>query len=345
MVTKVPSDPPFGAPDSAERRLSLPTTGSRTPWDPLGERIDVLLDWYADHARALPWREPTTTPWGVLVSEFMLQQTPVRRVEPVWLAWMRRWPEPAALAAEPSGEAIRAWGRLGYPRRALRLHGCAVDITRHHGGQVPPDLVDLLALPGVGHYTARAVAAFAFAQRVPVVDTNVRRVVARAVRGAPDGGPATTQADLVETADLLPADPGTAAAASAALMELGAVRCTARAPRCDDCPWQRVCAWQLAGAPAGTGPSRRPQAYAGTDRQVRGLLLGVLRDAPGPVRRDRLDLVWPVVRQRDRALAALVADGLVEPGPGPDEFRLPGATAAAPDEFRPPRATAAAPDA
>jgi A/G-specific adenine glycosylase len=277
---------------------------------------DALIDWFDRHARDLPWRRAEAGPWGVLVSEIMLQQTPVARVEPVWHAWLERWPTPAALAADPPAEAIRAWGRLGYPRRALRLHGCAGAIVERHGGAVPDHLTALLALPGIGGYTARAVAAFAFGQRQPVVDTNVRRVVARAVAGRPDAGPTTTTADLAATADLLPAEPARAARASAAFMELGALVCTARAPRCHDCPLTGTCAWRRAGQPPADGPTRRPQAYAGTDRQVRGLLLAVLRDAAGPVTGTSLDVVWTEPVQRDRALASLLADGLVVALPG-----------------------------
>jgi len=277
----------------------------------VGTVAEALIDWFAVHARDLPWRRPDAGPWGVLVSEVMLQQTPVARVEPIWYQWLARWPRPADLAADPPAEAIRAWGRLGYPRRALRLHECARSIVTRHGGEVPAELTDLLALPGIGGYTARAVAAFAFGQRQPVVDTNVRRVVARAVAGTPDAGPATTAADLAAVAGLLPAEPARAARASAAFMELGALVCTARAPRCAACPLAARCAWRRAGRPAPEGPTRRPQAYAGTDRQVRGLLLAVLRDATGPVPAAQLDLVWPDAGQRGRALASLVADGLV----------------------------------
>ena len=272
---------------------------------------DTLVAWFDTNARDLPWRRAEAGPWGVLVSEVMLQQTPVSRVEPVWYRWLARWPCPADLAADPPAEAIREWGRLGYPRRALRLHACATSIVARHGGEVPPGLGDLLALPGIGGYTARAVAAFAFGQRQPVVDTNVRRVVARAVTGAADAGPATTAADLAAVAGLLPDEPARAARASAAFMELGALVCTARAPRCDACPVAGSCAWRGAGRPPSSGPSRRPQGYAGTDRQVRGLLLAVLRDATGPVPGTRLDLVWPDATQRTRALTSLVEDGLV----------------------------------
>lgn len=274
---------------------------------------DAAIQWYDSNARDLPWRVPGTGAWAVLVSEVMLQQTPVVRVTPAWRAWMTRWPTPADLAADPPAEAIRMWGRLGYPRRAMRLHACAVALVERHDGQVPDDLDALLALPGVGTYTARAVATFAYGRRHPVVDTNVRRVVSRAVDGDPDAGPTTTTADLVATAELLPLDPARAAKASIAFMELGAVVCTARSPRCVDCPLESVCAWRAGGSVAADGPSRRPQKYAGTDRQVRGLLLSVLRETTGPVPRQRLDVVWADEVQRARALAGLVADGLVEP--------------------------------
>src|SRR5918997_6800951 len=182
---------------------------------------DDAIAWYAQNARDLPWRQPGTSAWAVLVSEVMLQQTPVARVEPAWRSWMTRWPTPAALAADTPAEAIRMWGRLGYPRRAMRLHACAEHMVEHHGGRVPTELDQLLALPGIGTYTARAVATFAFGRRHPVVDTNVRRVVSRAVEGLPDAGPATTAADLTATEQLLPDEPSRAARASIAFMELG----------------------------------------------------------------------------------------------------------------------------
>ncbi|WP_428963268.1 HhH-GPD family protein [Micromonospora fluostatini] len=283
----------------------------------------LVSRWYSEHARDLPWRRPGVTPWAILVSEVMLQQTPVVRVVPAWEAWLARWPTPAALADDTPAEAIRMWGRLGYPRRAVRLRDCAVAIVERHAGAVPDRLDQLLALPGVGTYTARAVAAFAYGQRHPVVDTNVRRVVCRAIAGEPDAGPATRPADLVATEELLPVEPAAAALASAAFMELGAVLCVARSPRCDRCPVASVCAWRAAGSPPPTGPTRRPQQYAGTDRQVRGLLLGVLRETTGPVPRQRLDQVWADDVQRSRALAGLVTDGLVEPV-GEASFRLVG---------------------
>lgn len=284
-------------------------TGAPPPAD-VASLAGAAVAWFDRHARDLPWREPGTTPWAVLVSEVMLQQTPVSRVLGAWTEWMARWPTPAALAADPAAEAIRAWGRLGYPRRALRLHACAAAMVAYHDGQVPADLDDLLRLPGVGTYTARAVAAFAFGQRHPVVDTNVRRFVARAIGGRADAGEATSAADLAATEALLPVEPALAARASAAFMEIGAVICTARAPRCVDCPVWTLCAWRAADEPLPTGPTRRPQTYAGTHRQIRGNLLAVLRDADAPVTRANLDLVWPDRARREIALASLVADGL-----------------------------------
>lgn len=272
----------------------------------------LVLDWYPAAARDLPWRRPDTTPWGVLVSEFMLQQTPVARVEPIWAEWMARWPAPSAMAAASRADVLRAWGKLGYPRRALRLHEAAGVIANQHGDTVPSDVEALEALPGVGSYTARAVAAFGYGLRCPVVDTNVRRVVARAVHGRGDAGPARTTADLADVDALLPPDDRSAAVISAGLMELGAVVCTARAPRCGICPVRDECAWRAAGRPEYTGPRRPVQGFAGTDRQVRGRLLDVLRGADGPVERAALDAAWGDAAQRDRCLDSLLVDGLAE---------------------------------
>lgn len=273
---------------------------------------DLISPWFRAHARDLPWRRPETTPWGVLVSEFMLQQTPVARVEPVWRDWMERWPAPSSLAAAPRADVLRAWGKLGYPRRAIRLHDAAAAIAEQHGDAVPSDVEALEALPGVGSYTARAVAAFGFGLRAAVVDTNVRRVVARAVHGQGDAGPARTRADLADVDALLPDDDAEAAVVSAGLMELGAVVCTARSPRCADCPVAARCAWVAAGRPAYDGPRKPVQGFAGTDRQVRGRLMDVLRTAHGPVERAALDAVWSDAGQRDRCLHSLLVDGLAE---------------------------------
>lgn len=282
-----------------------------------------LLRWYDEHARDLPWRATTASPWSVLVSEFMLQQTPVSRVLPVHEAWLTRWPTPAALAAEPTGEAVRAWGRLGYPRRALRLHAAATAIVERHDGRVPDSYDDLLALPGVGDYTAAAVAAFAFGQRQVVLDTNVRRVLARAIGGEQLPRPSVTRAERDRALAVLPADEPTAATWSVAVMELGALVCTATDPHCAACPVLEQCAWAAAGRPAYAGPARKVQTWAGTDRQCRGRLLAVLRDAEGPVHRTALEAAWSDVAQRERALAGLLADGLAAQV-GPDTFALPG---------------------
>jgi A/G-specific adenine glycosylase len=283
---------------------------------------DLVLGWYADHARPLPWRAPSTTPWGVFVSEVMAQQTPVARVEPVWLAWMQRWPTPADLAAEPPGEVIRAWGRLGYPRRALRLREAAVAMVDLHEGQVPTDEAALLTLPGVGGYTAAAVAAFAFGHRTTVVDTNVRRVLVRVVEGREHAAPALTAAESALAASLVPVEADAAATWNVAVMELGALVCRARGPLCDECPLLERCAWVRAGRPAHDGPVRRGQAWHGTDRQVRGAVLQLLRESPRPVPRAALGRAGSDAGQLVRCIASLVEDGLIEPT-GRGHYRLP----------------------
>ena len=270
-----------------------------------------LVDWYGRARRDLPWRAPEVTGWQILVSEFMLQQTPVARVAPIWLDWVARWPTPSATAAAGAADVLRAWGKLGYPRRAKRLHECATVIAAEHDDVVPDDVDVLLTLPGVGAYTARAVACFAYHKRVPVVDTNVRRVVARAVHGLADAANPSAVRDLAEVEALLP-DDSSAPVFSAALMELGATVCTARSPKCGICPLT-VCAWRAAGYPPGSGSTRPTQRYAGTDRQVRGRLMDVLRASSAPVERAQLDVVWLTdPGQRDRALDSLLVDGLVE---------------------------------
>ena len=307
---------------------------------------EPVLAWYARNARDLPWRAPGATPWAVLVSEIMLQQTPVARVLPEYLSWMARWPTPAALAASPAGEAIRQWGRLGYPRRALRLHETATILVARHGGMVPADVDALRALPGIGNYTAAAVASFAFGQRHAVLDTNVRRVLARLVAGQPRVGAAASAASAASVAErrlaesLLPAEPAVAARWSVAVMELGALVCTAASPRCGGCPVAADCAWLAAGRPDPPGEAggsavamgaagaarRRAQKYEGTDRQCRGRVLAVLRAADDPVRRADFDAVWADRAQLDRALDGLVADGLADPLPD-GRFALPGSGA------------------
>jgi A/G-specific adenine glycosylase len=260
----------------------------------------------------LPWRAPQADGWAVLVSEVMLQQTPVSRVLPAWEAWLHRWPTPAAMAAATPGDAVLAWGRLGYPRRALRLREAAVAVVERHGGVVPADLVELRDLPGVGEYTAAAVASFAHRQRHVVLDTNVRRVLERIIGGRELPGASLTKAERARAEALLPTDPEAAATWNVAAMELGALVCTATNPRCPLCPVQAACAWLAAGKPAGD-VARKVQTYAGTDRQVRGRLLAALRDAaPDPVGAATLEACWEDATQRGRALDSLLADGLVQ---------------------------------
>lgn len=308
-----------------------------------------MLRWFAEHGRDLPWRRPGTSPWAVLVCEVMSHQTPVARVVPAWQAWLERWPTPSDLAHDSPGEAVRMWGRLGYPRRALRLHESAVRICERHDGEVPSDPGDLVRLPGVGPYTAAATAAFAFGRRTVVLDVNVRRVLARWHDGMDAAAGTPTRAE-VSRADALvppemsrpvptdeqapadepvPEDGGRSVLWNAAVMELGAVVCTARLPRCHLCPIRAGCSWAdvVAGRTDDGASSRavmrttRPQAWLGTDRQVRGLILAQLRDSTAAVPSTRLDVVWHDRVQLERCLTSLVTDGLAESTPA--GYRLP----------------------
>lgn len=290
--------------------------------------VAAVTDWFAREGRDLPWRRPQATPWAIAVSEVMLQQTPVSRVLGPWTSWTSRWPTPSDLAHEPQGAAVAAWDRLGYPRRALRLHAAAVAMVERHGGRVPDAIDDLAALPGFGAYTAAAVASFAFGQRRVVLDTNVRRVLARLATGRafPSTSPTAAErrlaADWLPSADTpsapLPASvrPLPAAAAwNVAAMELGALVCVSRSPRCGLCPVRADCAWVAAGSPGHDGPPRRTQAWHGTDRQCRGVLLGIVRAAAlsgtEPVPRATLLSAWPDEAQAGRAIETLAADGLL----------------------------------
>lgn len=278
----------------------------------------LITRWYAEHARDLPWRDAACSPWGVLVSEVMLQQTPVSRVLPRWEEWMRRWPEPSDAAAASGAEILQVWDRLGYPRRALRLQAAAAAITTEHGGTVPESREELRALPGVGEYTAAAVACFAFGHPEVVVDTNIRRVHARLFSWQALPGPTYTAAQRALAHRVFPdpqvGDGELSCAWNIAVMELGALVCTARSPQCGECPVRAECAWLVAGAPEATAEQRtRGQAWAGTDRQVRGALMALLR-AQAP--RDETELMAAVAlpsasaQQRQRCLDSLVADGL-----------------------------------
>ena len=279
--------------------------------------------WFEVNARDLPWRDPGTSAWGVLISEVMSQQTPVARVAPAWQRWMAQWPTPADLAAASPADVIRAWDRLGYPRRALWLREAAIKICEDFDSAVPSRYEDLLTLPGVGDYTAAAVAAFAFGQRVVVLDTNVRRVIARSVSGVEtpeSASPTVAERRLAEA--MLPIDGAAAAHWSVACMELGALVCTSRSPDCGECALKSTCAWVAAGRPAAATRARPTQRFTGTDRQVRGKLMAILRAADGPVTARALGSAWPDDTQRMRCLDTLIADGLVEPLPR-SRYRLP----------------------
>ena len=280
-----------------------------------------VIDWFSANGRDLPWRRPGFTAWGTLVSEFMLQQTPVVRVIPKLEAWLERWPSPAALAADSPAEAVRAWDRLGYPRRALNLHAAATAIVERHDGVVPSDVDALLALPGIGDYTARAVSVFAYGERHPVVDVNIRRVIARAVTGVGQPGPAHKR-DLTDMAALLPEDVPDSKVFNAGMMELGALVCVARTPRCDNCPIAAQCRWRALGYPEFEGVTvPKQKKYEGSDRQVRGVILRELRASDVPVQRSELATAWPDAVQLDRCIASLLLDGLaVDTGDG---FELP----------------------
>ncbi len=282
-----------------------------------GVMVSTVIDWFASEARDLPWRREDCSPWGVLVSEIMLQQTPVARVEPIWREWMLRWPTPAALAASTQADAVRAWGRLGYPRRAQRLWECARAIVERHGGVVPGGdaalgEAELLALPGVGDYTAAAVRAFAFGQRAVVLDTNIRRVIGRAWHGKPLPAAHLARPEREFAAALVPAAAADAVAWSAGSMELGALVCAARVAKCEECPLAAECAWRAAGKPGLDEAPRRTQAWHGTDRQVRGRILAVLRAASAPVNVTGLAVLEDIEPgQLDRCLGSLVEDRLI----------------------------------
>ena len=268
---------------------------------------EALLEWSTAALRDLPWRR-TRDPWAVVVSEFMLQQTQVARVAPRYDAFLAEFPTPTACAATPLANVVRAWAGLGYNRRAVDLHRLAVAVVARHEGVLPRDLAALVALPGVGPYTARAVLAFAFEVDVGVVDVNAARVLARATGRSLTAGEVQQRAD-----DLVP--PGRGWVWNQAVLDLGATVCTKRTPRCADCPVAAWCGWRLAGAgdpaerSAGTG--RRQSTFAGSDRQGRGRLVDALRRSPVPWATVAAAAGWPGDEARARRIAAsLVTDGL-----------------------------------
>ena len=275
-----------------------------------------VLAWYKKNKRELPWR--STDAWGVLVSEIMLQQTPVARVLPVYNEWMKRWPTPAALAAATPAQVITAWGRLGYPRRALRLHECAKVISTQYKGKIPTTQSELRELPGVGDYTSAAIIAFAFEGRSLVLDINIRRVFARVIDGIEVPTAAPTKSERQEREKLIPSkNPHVWAAAT---MELGALICTAKNPKCGQCPLADQCIWRSLDYPLSDQP-KRTQSWHGTDRQCRGVIVQALRENPALSKKEIMQL-WDVPSQVEKALLTLLEDGLLVEQKG-QRFSLP----------------------
>ena len=305
-----------------------------------------LAAWWELNARDLPWRFGRTTPWGVMVSEVMSQQTQMSRVVPYWESWMAVWPDAAALAKAFTAEVITAWGRLGYPRRALRLQECARVVAEEYANELPHTYEELVALPGVGDYTASAVLSFAFGERIAVIDTNIRRVLSRVFLGVESRGGAASRAERELAERVLPEEmperdaSGLSVIWNQAVMELGATVCTAKAPQCGDCPLRDECAFLAAGLPGlGERRTRPRQRFQGTDRQVRGIILNALRQAaaqaargvadgrletgaPGAVPRSQIEQLWPDHVQLDACIASLDEDGLLDMLPD-GSLRLP----------------------
>jgi A/G-specific adenine glycosylase len=276
----------------------------------------TVLAWYKKNKRDLPWR--STDAWGVLVSEIMLQQTPVARVLPVYNEWMKRWPTPAALAAATPAQVITAWGRLGYPRRALRLHECAKVISTQYKGKIPTTQSELRELPGVGDYTSAAIIAFAFEGRSLVLDINIRRVFARVIDGIEVPTAAPTKSERQEREKLIPSkNPHVWAAAT---MEFGALICTAKNPKCGQCPLADQCIWRSLDYPLSDQP-KRTQSWHGTDRQCRGVIVQALRENPALTKKEIMQL-WDVPSQVEKALLTLLEDGLLVEQKG-QRFSLP----------------------
>jgi A/G-specific adenine glycosylase len=265
-----------------------------------------IIAWFKKNKRDLPWRK--TDAWGVLVSEIMLQQTPVQRVLPVYTAWMKKWPTPQALAKATPADVITEWGRLGYPRRALRLHECAKMITHELKGQIPDTEAELRTLPGIGEYTAAAIVAFAYKESSLVLDINVRRLFSRLYKGEEAPTAAPTKAERIEYAELIPAK--RAHLWAAGTMELGALICTSQKPLCGRCPVADQCLWRSLDYPASTR-IKRTQTWHGTDRQCRGTIVQALRDN-STLSKAKLHLLWDVPAQVDKAILTLLDDGLIE---------------------------------
>ena len=279
--------------------------------------MKILLDWYIENKRDLPWRK--TNAWGVLVSEFMLQQTPVSRVIPKWHEWMERWTTPSSLADAKKSDVLKAWDRLGYPRRALRLHESAKIICEKFDGEVPREREDLRSLPGVGAYTAGAIAAFAFGEPSLVLDINIRRFYARFYDGQPAPTNHISQVEQRIRKDLIPKSDG--ALWAAATMEFGALVCTAKSPQCEICLLSKNCEWRKAGYPGGESNPRKQAKFEGSDRQCRGVVLSHLRQKRYVTYRV-LTHEWHDHSQLERALKTLIADGLIEATGNKKSYRL-----------------------
>lgn len=290
----------------------MPSTTGPLAAPPYRRLAAELLAWSERTRRDLPWRR-TRDPWAILVSELMLQQTQVARVETRYAEFLDRFPDPVTCADAAPAEVVRAWAGLGYNRRAINLHRAARVIVDQHDGRLPDDLDQLLALPGVGPYTARAVLAFAFERDHGVVDTNAARVIARAVTGH-----RLTAREVQEHADeLVPLGRGWAW--NQAILDLGATTCVKRSPRCEVCPIAKRCAWASAGHPEpdpaeGTaGTSGRQSRFDGSDRQGRGRLVRALSTGPVSLERVADAAGWPEDPDRARRVAdGLVGDGLAE---------------------------------
>jgi A/G-specific adenine glycosylase len=268
----------------------------------------ALLDWYAPRARAYAWRRGRPSAYRTLVSELMLQQTQASRVEPAFRSFLRRFPSVSSLAAASRAEVLRAWAGLGYNRRAVSLHRAAQAVMTSHGGRVPIDPAALRTLPGVGPYTAAAVASIAGGVPVAALDVNVRRIVARV--GFADAPPEPSAVDEAAARWLDRGDPGRW---NQALMDLGREHCRA-VPRCDGCPLTRACRWHRAnpgGGPVASG-SRRQGRFAGSMREVRGRLVDVLRARPTAGVATLIGATGLTSARVEAALDGLVRDGVVE---------------------------------
>jgi A/G-specific adenine glycosylase len=275
-----------------------------------------ITQWFAKNKRELPWR--ASTPWGVMVSEFMLQQTPVARVLPKWIEWMERWPTPAELAKATPAQVITAWGRLGYPRRALRLHESAKIIARDFENEVPDSEEVLRSLPGIGDYTAAAISAFAFGANTLVMDVNIRRVLVRVLDGKEHPTSSPTVRERESRLAILPRR--NADNWAAATMELGALICTSKNPCCNDCPIISQCKWRKNGYPQ-SELVRKSQDWHGTDRKCRGTIVQALRESES-LTVSAIKKLWPDESQVEKALETLLADNLIEEQ-SRSRFRLP----------------------